>query len=212
FAVVLLSAAGGVAAVDWWAVHGGRRRVEYVAKPFAMLLLVGVAATWGDLDAAARTWLVVGAALGVVGDVALLRDGQQAFMAGLVSFALGHLAYATAAVTIGFDPGRAAVGLVASILLVSYRFVPRAIRGAALAGGPVLAGAVVAYAAVIGAMTTTAWGTGSLLAGVGAVAFACSDWVIGHQRFIGPFPGGRLAVMIPYHGGQALLVIGLAGR
>ena len=44
----------------------------------------------------------------------------------------------------------------------------------------------------------------------GAMLFALSDWVLGHQRFAGPLPGGRLAVMIPYHVGQALLLAGLA--
>jgi len=208
--VVLLVAALVVAAGDWWSVHRERRDVERVAKPLTMLLLVGVAVTWGDLDAGARGWLVAGAGLGVVGDVALLREGDRAFMSGLVAFALGHLAYVVAALRIDFAVGSATVGLVASIALVSYRFVPRAVRGAAATGGSVLAVAVVGYAVVIGAMTTTAWGTGSLLAGVGAVAFAGSDWVLGHHRFIGPFPGGRLAVMVPYHVGQALLVIGLA--
>ena len=39
---------------------------------------------------------------------------------------------------------------------------------------------------------------------------AASDWVIGHRRFAGPFPGGPLAIMVPYHVGQALLIVGLA--
>ena len=60
-------------------------------------------------------------------------------------------------------------------------------------------------------MTLTAWGTGIVLAGVGATLFAVSDWVLGHRRFAGPLPGGRLAVMVPYHVGQALLIVGVAG-
>jgi hypothetical protein len=42
------------------------------------------------------------------------------------------------------------------------------------------------------------------------MCFAASDWVLGHQRFVGPLPGGRLSVMVPYHVGQALLIVGLA--
>ena len=42
------------------------------------------------------------------------------------------------------------------------------------------------------------------------MAFAASDWVLGHARFVGPVPGGRLSVMVPYHVGQALLIVGLA--
>lgn len=45
--------------------------------------------------------LVLGLALGAVGDFALSRKGEAAFMAGLGSFALAHLAYA--AVFVGVD-------------------------------------------------------------------------------------------------------------
>src|SRR5262249_52989210 len=100
----LLIAAAMVAFVDWWAVATGRRRVEHVAKPLTMALLVGVAATAGDPGGDVRTWLVVGAALGLIGDIALMGDGEVEFMIGLGAFALGHLAYAVAAVLVGFDP------------------------------------------------------------------------------------------------------------
>ena len=49
-----------------------------------------------------------------------------------------------------------------------------------------------------------------MIAGLGAMAFAASDWVLGHERFVGPLPGGRLSVIVPYHVGQALLIVGLA--
>jgi len=40
--------------------------------------------------------------------------------------------------------------------------------------------------------------------------FAVSDWLLGYQRFVRPLPAGRLAVIVPYHVGQALLILGLA--
>jgi uncharacterized membrane protein YhhN len=208
--VVLLVVAAAAALVDWWAVAGGRDRVEMVAKPLTMVLLVAVAATWGDPSGDARVWLVVGAMFGVVGDVALLGSGERAFLAGLAAFAVGHLAYAGAAVVVGLDPVWVLPGLVIMAVLLGYRFVSRTLAGARRDGGPVLAGAVVFYAAVIGLMVATAWGTGSLLAAAGGTLFAVSDWVLGHRRFAGPLPGGRLAVMVPYHVGQALLIVGLA--
>ena len=46
---------------------------------------------------------------------------------------------------------------------------------------------------------------------MGCLSFlAFSDWVLGHRRFVGPLPGGGLAVIVPYHVGQALLIVGLA--
>lgn len=209
--VVVLAAAAVVAAVDWWAVQIGHRRTEVVAKPLAMALLVVVAASWGDAPTDVRSWLVAGAALGVVGDVALLDSGERAFLAGLSAFALGHVAYAVAAIRIGVEAVWMLPGLVVMVVLLGVRFVPHTVLGARRAGGAVLAAAVVVYAAVISIMTVSAWGTGIVVAGVGATLFAFSDWVIGHRRFVGPVPGGRLAIMVPYHVGQALLIVGLAG-
>ncbi len=199
-----------VAAVDWWAVATDVRRVEIVAKPATMIALIVVLAAIPDVPGPVRAWLVVGAVLGLVGDVALLGDGETAFMAGLGSFALGHLAYVGAALTVGFDPVWALPGVAFGVVLLGYRFVPRTLPGARSAGGDVLAGAVIFYALVITSMAVTAWATGAIVAAVGAMLFAVSDWVLGHRRFVGPLPGGRLAVMVPYHVGQALLVVGLA--
>jgi uncharacterized membrane protein YhhN len=145
-----------------------------------------------------------------VGDVALLGGSEQAFMSGLGAFAVGHLAYVGAAVAVGFDAPWAVPGVAFMLAMLAFRFAPRTVPGARREGGPVLAGAVVFYACVISAMVITAWATTAWVAAAGAMLFAISDWVLGHQRFVGPLPGGRLAVMVPYHVGQALLIVGLA--
>jgi uncharacterized membrane protein YhhN len=210
FGWVFLVTAAAVAVVDWWAVRADRRDVERWAKPLTMALLVGLAVTAGDVDAATRSFLVAGAVLGLVGDIALLNHDERSFMIGLGSFAVGHLAYVAAAVSIGFDLAWAVPAFVFLPLLFGFRFLTRTVPGARSAGGGVLAGAVVFYACVIAAMVVTSWGTAAWVAGVGAMLFAVSDWVLGHQRFAGALPVGRLGVMVPYHVGQALLIAGLA--
>lgn len=209
-AAALLIAAGAVAIVDWWAVAGSHRLVELWAKPLTMALLVGVAATAGNSDGGVRSWLVAGAVLGLAGDIALLGDGEAAFMVGLGAFAFGHLAYAIAAVLVGFDSTWALFGVAFMTGMIGFRFATRTVPGARRRGGSALAGAVVGYACVITAMVVTAWGTTALLAGIGAIAFATSDWVLGHERFVGPLPGGRMSVIVPYHVGQAMLIVGLS--
>jgi len=201
---------GLAAAVDWWAVALERRAVEMWAKPITMALLVGVAATAGDQSTDVRAALVIGAVFGLAGDIALLGKGEASFMAGLAAFAVGHLAYVVAAVSIGFDPLWALVGVVFVIGLLGYRFVGQIVPGARDHGGPVLAGAVTFYALVISAMVVTSWATAAWVAGVGAMLFAVSDWLIGYQRFVAKLPNGGVAVIVPYHVGQALLIIGLA--
>lgn len=217
-ATALLVAAAVAGLVDWWAVSGSgsalQRRVESLAKPVTMALLVAVAAAAGAPDGGVRAALVIGAILGLVGDVALLGNTEARFMAGLGAFALGHLAYAAAALQVGWSAW-ALVGVAFMVALLAFRFVSRILPGARQMGGPVLAGAVIFYGAVISLMVITAWGifatdSPAWLAAVGAMLFAISDWVLGHTRFAGPLPGGRLAVMVPYHLGQALLILGVA--
>lgn len=206
--LVVLAAVAAV--VDWWSVARNRRGVEAVAKPLTMALLIAVAATVGDVGGDVRRWLVIGAVLGLVGDVALLGEGETSFMAGLGAFAAGHLAYVVAAVGLGFDPVWALPGIVFVAALLGFRFSTRTLPGALAHGGRVLGAAVAFYAVVISAMVVSAWATGAVLAAAGAMLFAVSDWVLGHRRFAGPLPGGRLAIMVPYHVGQALLIIGIA--
>lgn len=209
-ATVLLVLAGVAALVDWWAVATDRHAVRLVSKPLTMALLVGVAGTIGDAPSDVRTWLLIGAVLGLAGDVALLGDGEFAFMAGLAAFAIGHLAYAVAALSVGFDWVWAIPGVVFLAALLGFRFIGRIVPGANRQGGAVLAGAVGFYAVVISAMVVTAWATREWMAAGGAMLFAVSDWLLGYQRFVSPIKRGHLAVMIPYHVGQALLIIGIS--
>ena len=92
-----------LAGVDWYAVGEVTASVELAAKPATMAALVGLAAVAGDAPGDVRIWLVVGAVFGLVGDVALLGDGENAFMVGLGAFAIGHLAYVVSALQVGFD-------------------------------------------------------------------------------------------------------------
>jgi uncharacterized membrane protein YhhN len=208
--MLLLVIAGVVALVDWWAVAGHRKPVESVAKPLTMALLIAVAAVAGDVPGDVRAWLVLGAVFGLIGDIALLADGETRFMIGLGSFAIGHLAYVVAAVSLEFDPVWTIPGFVFIAGLLGYRFATRTLPGAIAHGGSVLGGAVAFYASVISAMVVTAWATTIVVAAVGAMLFATSDWVLGHRRFVGTLPLGPLAIMVPYHVGQALLVVGIA--
>ena len=63
--------------------------------------------------------------------------------------------------------------------------------------------------AVIGAMLVTAWLTGEPLVAAGATVFVASDAVLSVNRFLRPLPHARLAIMVTYHVGQALIVLGV---
>lgn len=207
---LLVFVVAAAALADWWAVGGRHRRAEIVLKPLTMAALVGVAATIGDAPGDVRGWLVFGAGMGFVGDVALLVDSQAAFLIGLGAFAVGHIGYTLAAVFVDARVGWMVPGAVLMASLLGYRFASHTVAGARRQGGRAMEIAVWCYAAVIALMVVSAWGTALALAAAGATLFAVSDWILGYQRFVAPLPGRRLSVMIPYHVGQTMLIVGLA--
>ena len=203
-AVVALVMAGGLALVDWWAVHRRRPAIESLAKPAAMVALVVAAAT-GTAEPV-RPWLVAALLLGLVGDV-LLLPAVDRFVAGLAAFLAGHLALVGAAMAAGLSgTGAPALGLVGAAVAVVA--VGRPIV-AAVAGSR-LRWPVVAYVTVIAAMLAAVVGTGRWVAAAGAVLFALSDSLLGWTRFVTPRHDRRWLVHATYHLGQGLLVVGLA--
>ena len=103
---------------------------------------------------------------------------------------------------------------------VSLRFCLLALGGCLLAtrqvaastylrGGLALAAPVAVYTVVIGAMVIYAFTTGVGLIAVGATIFAVSDTVLARDRFVRPWDGAQLLVMVTYHVGQALIVAGV---
>jgi uncharacterized membrane protein YhhN len=205
--VPALAAALAVTAVlDWWAVCRDHPRVETVAKPLVMVLLAALALALGAGGTGVGRLLLVAIALGAVGDVLLLGDSEPRFLGGLTAFLLGHLAYVAAFATIGFHPGWAAFG--AALVLLDLASAGRRVLGAAARQDRALGGAVAAYMLVIAAMTVTAWGTGRPLVALGAVVFVVSDTLLALDRFVRPRPAGRVLVMVTYHLGQVLMVLG----
>ncbi len=194
--------------LDWWAVGTGRRRAEIVLKPLTMSALVVLALVAGSAEPWTRGLVVVGAVFGLLGDIALLNAGQRWFLRGLVAFAVGHLLYGAAAVSSGLST-TAWWGLLFVVVLFAWRFIPRVVPGARAAGGAAMMWAVVAYAFIIAIMVVSAFGTNRWAAAIGAALFAGSDWVLGQRTFVGPDEFPRLAVMVPYHVGQTLLIVGL---
>ena len=201
FAVVALI----LAVTDWWAVAAERVAVQYVAKPAALLALIGVAVTLDpSVDPTIRTVMVVGLVLSLAGDVFLMLD-ERWFVAGLGSFLLGHIAYVVA---LQLAPTSAMWTLVGvTLVAVSIATVGRRIV-AGVAGGDrrELVGPVVAYLVVISAMVVSAFGTRKPWAVAGASSFYASDATLAWNRFLELRRRGPLAVMVTYHLGQAALV------
>jgi uncharacterized membrane protein YhhN len=197
------------APLDWWAVVAGARRAEWLLKPLVLLALAAAAWAAGAPDLPAGRWLLAGLVLSLAGDVALLSDREPRFVAGLAAFLLAHVAYVVSFAHLGVPAGSLALAGVVLVVAMAATVGRRVLPAAAREGGPALGAACAAYLVVIGTMVVAAWATGRPLLALGATVFMASDAVLATDRFLRPLRWGRLAVMVTYHLGQVLIVLGV---
>ena len=205
-ATIFLAAALVVAALDWVAVATSRHRLEYVAKPAVMVALIGAAVSLRPASPTEQIFFVVALAFGLASDVFLMLP-RDLFLAGLGAALVEHLAYIS-----GFRTRELHIGwLVAAALiaLVSVGVVYPPIDRSLRRQQPRLVGPVIAYLVVFVVMVASAGGTGSFVALAGALLFFYSDAILAWNRFVKPLPHGRIANIVPYHIGEALLVLSL---
>jgi len=197
-----------VAAVSDWVGVGERwKSLEYLAKPLAMVALVGVALSLHAEVPGRRPWIVAALLLSLLGDVFLMLP-RDAFVPGLASFLLAHVAYIVAFRVDGGSVG--ALGVSAVVVAVVAVAAGRKVIAGVRASDPAVTVPVVVYIAVIAAMVACALATGNILFGVGAVLFMVSDSLIAWNRFVRPLSWAPLAIIVTYHLAQALLVTGMS--
>jgi uncharacterized membrane protein YhhN len=205
---VLLGGFLAIAFANWYSRTTDDRRLEYVTKPTAMVLLAGVAIALDPAggETARRAWFVAAVLLSLAGDVFLMLPDDR-FVAGLASFLLAHLAYVAGFLVDPPDTTATLVAAFAVVLVAATLAAP--VVWSLRRRSPELTVPVVVYMVVISAMVTLAIATGSPFAGVGAVLFFVSDYVIARDRFVRPLAWAPLAIMVLYHLGQAGLVLSL---
>lgn len=156
----------------------------WIAKPIAAAGFVGAAWANGALATPYGAWILLGLALSWLGDVLLIpKEHPRVFLAGLVAFLLGHVAYTIAFAVRGLDPSTIAVAMVAVLALglMALRYLLPHVSGS-------MRRPVLAYVAVISAMLVCAAGTvghaGMPAIFAGAFAFYLSDLAVARQRFV----------------------------
>jgi uncharacterized membrane protein YhhN len=212
-----------VAGVDWLAVAKSWKKVEYIAKPAAMLILLGLLALVGGFGSLPLICFSLGIFFSMAGDVFLMisyaRFSERWFLPGLAAFLLAHVSY-----IVGLNtplPNVSPIwslGLAIVLALGAARILRRIIDGVRQKGLPRLVRPVNLYGMVITLMLLSAlltlnnpaWKTsaGGLVA-LGAILYYFSDILLAWNKFVNPIKNGRLANMILYHLGQAALVAGL---
>lgn len=187
--------------------RGGAVRILPVKTPLSLLFVVA----WFLQPADHPTFagLVLAALVCcLAGDILLAFEAPRAFLAGLVSFLLGHAIYAAAffmTASIGGWTAMATVGLILAGSII-WRWLSPHLNGMAV---PVLAYIVVISVMVVGALGIT--GNSNLPPAVrlgipcGAALFYLSDLFVARQRFVGNSPVNRWVGLPLYYAAQFLL-------
>jgi uncharacterized membrane protein YhhN len=190
-------------AITLFAQRAGRRGPEGVAKAAASLGFLATAVHAGISATPHGRAVMAGLVLAWFGDVFLVSKAKGWFLAGLLAFLLGHVAYVAAFLIRGVDlraAGVAAVILGAPALVVWRILAPRAGR---------LRGPVAAYITVITAMLAAAvgtfWASGGAGILAGAALFYVSDLFVARERFVTHAFWNRLVGLPIYYLGQLLL-------
>lgn len=210
----LLSAAFWLAAsVYLWAATADRRPLVYLLKPGSMALVVALAAGGvANSPVPGPAWAVVaGLACSLVGDVMLMLPRER-FVAGLVSFLLGHLCYAGAIWTVApGTPGGVALVVAGVLLALGVTIYRRLAAGMMRLGQARLRGPVILYITVLSLLV---WRAVLTLFQVDPVAlrptvlvaaallFYLSDALLAWDRFVHPLPWRHLWVMGSYFAAQ----------
>lgn len=206
-----------VAIIDWIAVARDWRRVEYIAKPAVIIILL----VWLVINKGFSSWMIwfgIGLIFSFVGDIWLLLP-EKFFIAGLFSFLLTHIAY-----IIGFNPTLPQTNI-ASFILAAFVGISAAQIYNKVAAGlikkeqedlriPSLLYTVMISLMLLSALLTlvrTSWDAlAAITVSMGALLFFISDALIAWNKFIHSIPNGRLYIMITYHLGQFGIIIGTA--
>jgi uncharacterized membrane protein YhhN len=181
----------------------GQPWMNLVFKPLTTLLIMTYAWPRGAGRPPTRRWVLLGLALSLCGDVALMWP-ERGFLPGLLSFLLAHLAYLRAFTGAGVRLAARPLpfvlyGLLAALILWQlWPGVPPGLRLPVLAYVACLA-SMAAQAAVVGLQSRgTPRQRGGLLLAIGGALFLCSDALLATNRFAAPLPLAGLWILLSY--------------
>lgn len=180
-----------------------RPGLRLAGKPFASLGFIVAAIGFGAFESRYGKIVLTGLILGAIGDVCLLGSAKQYFIAGLVSFLLGHVAYviAFAGLPISTIAAWVAAVVMGAVMVVIGRWVfPHA---------PEMRVPIGVYMLVIAVMCVVAIGAGAAgapwMIPVGALMFTASDIAVVRDRFVSKGFVNRLWGLPLYYAAQLII-------
>jgi uncharacterized membrane protein YhhN len=185
--------------------------ISAAGKLVAASAYIGAAWSLGAANIPYGQVLLAGMALCWLGDLFLVsRDSRLLFLAGLVSFLLGHIVYIGAFAVRGISlPALLAAGFVMAVFgwLIMKWLKPGLDHRMKL---PVLL-YVIAISAMMAMATATFSAHGSLTLLLGGLLFVVSDLAVARNRFLAPGFVNRAWGLPTYFAAQLLLAASVAG-
>lgn len=197
------------ALADWGAAGHEDRMARRFTRPTAMLVLLGLAGSLGAADTPWGRALLLAIGIALAADVVQLGTHRVAQLAGVVGSLLAAATYVVAFVRLGLDrPVHGIPAFVVAVLVwawVGLVLVQRATRERRRLLVAPLVGSLLVLAAVF----LTGWMTGLTQVGWGGTLFVLSGLVLALDRFLRSGVRHPLSVLVPYHVGQLLIVLGM---
>lgn len=207
------------AVLDWVAVARRDRRLERVAKPATVVvLMIVVALTWQGERGTVFVATMLALTFSLVGDVLLMQD-RDLLLPSLAAFFAAHVSYIAAFGGAVLSPYSVFIGT--TLILISGPLFLAVRQGLRRSNRTKLVPPVFAYVVLISVMVLTAltapgandWDRGSILtAAVGSLLFYTSDALIGLHRFVRELSWAPVTIMVTYHLGQVGLAYSLTQR
>jgi len=206
------------AVLNWIAVSIQNRRLEYVAKPATLILLILWFVSRLPSDPPSLGWwFLSGLVFSLAGDIFLMLPGDH-FLKGLVAFLIAHIAYIITFNLAGPVLNWTSLLIALVVTCIAVLILRRLVASMRTAGRTALVGPVVIYAFFLGLILWSATTTllrpewtrfAGWLVAIGGTLFFTSDAAIAWNRFVGPHLGGRTFEMITYHLAQISLSVGV---
>ena len=200
FAIVFT---GTFAAVSSCGLRSPVRPMSRLFKMAASTGFIAIALSVGGLSNTYGRIVLVALVFSWAGDLLLTFTSRPAFLGGLVTFLLGHVAYSIAFGVLGVN---AAIAAAAAIAMTIIGFFIWRWLGPHVGD---MTGPVVAYVVVITVMVVmafAAFGAGAtVLIPIGAVLFYASDIAVARNQFVAPGVVNRMWGLPLYYLAQVLL-------
>jgi uncharacterized membrane protein YhhN len=207
-----------IAPIDWFAVNRKWKKLEYIAKPMVIVILI----TWLLINGGYQgptIFFLIGLGLSLAGDIFLMLPDEK-FIAGLVSFLFAHLAYIRGFSISGLHFSIGLLAVIVIVGLIGIVVLRQLLKGLTAHHQEKLRFPIIIYAIVISIMLISALSTvispspgwdfyPAIIVSTGAILFFFSDSNLAWNRFVNLVPHGKLMVIISYHLAQIAITLGV---